>query len=566
MRARLLQSLGFVFALGLSPAVAQQSVPQAPIPDPDLSAISVMSMWSQLVDGGAPKTLPTKNTGDMVPKMEMRFVLALPPSVTPATACHDTQISITGQKSGAKVAYRGTLAGNLKTPVNGHKTYNVAICATEMDPSAQTVSILLNGKPAMLYNGGRKRAAVQASMSGPAKFGRRTANGKGLRIAFVADTGCRGMVAGEKARMQQDCASLPVKNDAQGKWAFPVVAQQIADSAPDLVIHGGDYHYFYEEWQFDDFWRGTGINRFEYWMFEFLNPAQPMLLESPVAFARGNHELCKTTWFGNGFFELFGPRIDPNASAAEGNALNPCNLNRSAPPEARANVSQTWWFDVAPHNDTSVKPFRFYMIDSGNDQTALSNDVFAPGVQAERDKIWITHIPPTMMLHYGGRNHYADSSVMQAVTNALGSVPGCSNLSCWPRAIFTGHQHLYQKVQLSASSTIIPGTTATEVHIAGHGGTAWDTGGPKPRHGARAHITRCHRWLRGQTSAIAKKERQEVFGAIDMNAQFTTASRHGFLLLDRTAGTNATAGWDITAEWTPGDPDMSWVGKNGSCE
>ena len=406
----------------------------------------------------------------------------------------------------------------------------------------------------------------------PAQLGQRTAQGTALNVAFLADTGCRGMVPHERARMQQDCADLPVHNDAQSKWAFPVVAQQIADSSPDLVIHGGDYHYFYEESKFSTFWVGFGRNRFEYWMYEFLDPAQPMLRVSPHVFARGNHEICQSTWFGNGWFELFGPRVDPKASASDGTALNACALPQDPPKGTHSGLSQTWWFDVAPRNDTTVKPYRFYVVDSGNDANAQFHDVFKEAATPGRDKAWITHIPPTMMLRYKAhhehhaRNYYADTHVMSAVTSGLQQGAGCSGYDCWPAAIFTGHQHLYQKVELSASASLAPGTIITEVHIAGHGGTAWDTGGPKADGTPwNDTVTSCRRWLRGAKNAKKNSRRQEVFGQDDLHVRFTTASRHGFLLMDRRQGTSTPSGWKITPQWTPGLPAINATVHKGDC-
>ncbi|WP_176228692.1 metallophosphoesterase [Roseovarius litorisediminis] len=537
-------------------------VPVNVVPDPDLSKLSVMAMWSQILPG--PKgPMPGVNNGDVVPQMEARFILAVQTGARVEDACTNPLVDVTGKAPNAFIRFRGALKGNLQlasstAPI---RTYDVAICAVAMDPAAASVSVTLNHQIPTLYPGNVDPNAVQrpATMAGPALFGRRSNGGKSIRAGFLADSGCRGQVEGKSkgGRWWQDCEDRPDKSDAIWKWALPSVAKDIAKTPPDFIIHGGDHHYFYEEGEFGGFWLGVGRNRFEYWLYEFLNAAQPMMLAAPFVFVRGNHELCSSSWFGGGWFEMFGPRILDNTAPDEGDALNGCQTG--------ADYSEAWYFDVAPRNDTTVPPFRFHVIDSGNDWNASQNNAFNVAAEGGRDKIWLTHIPPAMLLHYNSEFQFADQKVLEAVSNAFAQVAGCGglgNFSCWPRAILTGHQHLYQKVELSSSASIATGTVVTEVHIAGHGGTAWDKAGLVAKDLPQTPAVACTTVLK-LTNPHQKKG---VFGPQDMHARITSVSRHGYLILERDAHSPTSTGWKITPHWVPAAQGVDLNVKVAECE
>ncbi len=104
------------------------------------------------------------------------------------------------------------------------------------------------------------------------------------RIVVLGDTGCR-----IKGSDVQDC-------DDPQDWKFQQVAQDIAATEPDLIIHVGDYHYR----------EGDGTQQlatcpntkiglcWASWEADFFAPARTLLPKAPWVFIRGNHEDCGT--------------------------------------------------------------------------------------------------------------------------------------------------------------------------------------------------------------------------------------------------------------------------------
>jgi hypothetical protein len=102
------------------------------------------------------------------------------------------------------------------------------------------------------------------------------------RIAVIGDTGCR-----LKEEHVQAC------NDPR-QWPFALIAQVVAQTKPDLVIHVGDYHYRETPCPsgnlgcagspFGDTWA--------VWRADFFAPADTLLKTAPWVFVRGNHETC----------------------------------------------------------------------------------------------------------------------------------------------------------------------------------------------------------------------------------------------------------------------------------
>ena len=103
------------------------------------------------------------------------------------------------------------------------------------------------------------------------------------RIVLIGDTGCR-----LKGDYVQAC------NDPQ-QWPFRLIAEVVAHTKPDLVIHVGDYHYRETPCPagnagcagspFGDNW--------SVWRADFFAPADTLLKQAPWVFVRGNHEECE---------------------------------------------------------------------------------------------------------------------------------------------------------------------------------------------------------------------------------------------------------------------------------
>lgn len=130
------------------------------------------------------------------------------------------------------------------------------------------------------------------------------------RIVVLGDTGCRIKVS-ENAF--QNC-------DDPLQWPFERVANAAAATAPDLVIHVGDYHYrenacpavtpgcFGSPW-------GYG---WDAWHADLFHPARKLFAAAPWIVIRGNHESCARA--GQGWWRFLDTRpVSPrqNCDAAE---------------------------------------------------------------------------------------------------------------------------------------------------------------------------------------------------------------------------------------------------------
>jgi predicted phosphodiesterase len=123
------------------------------------------------------------------------------------------------------------------------------------------------------------------------------------RIAVVGDTGCR-----LKGGSAPDDGFQACNNSDE--WPFAVIAQQVADWKPDLIIHVGDY--VYRERACPDNNAGCAGSpynspglRLDTWMADFFEPAQPLFAAAPIIFVRGNHEKCERA--GSGYFRFLDP-------------------------------------------------------------------------------------------------------------------------------------------------------------------------------------------------------------------------------------------------------------------
>lgn len=115
------------------------------------------------------------------------------------------------------------------------------------------------------------------------------------RVIAIGDTGCEVFEA-----RQQSCNDLIA-------WPFARVAERAADSAPDLVIHTGDY--VSRESACPDDVDGCAGSPFgdnwDTWRADFFDPAEPLLNEAPWIFVRGNHDSCSR--MGEGWSRLLAP-------------------------------------------------------------------------------------------------------------------------------------------------------------------------------------------------------------------------------------------------------------------
>jgi hypothetical protein len=119
------------------------------------------------------------------------------------------------------------------------------------------------------------------------------------RVVVLGDTGCR-----LKDEHVQGC------NDP-AQWPLAPLAQSAAATAPDLVIHVGDYHYRESPCIVDkaDCAGSPYGDNWASWNADLFTPARPLLQAAPWVVVEGNHEDCARA--GIGFYRMLDPRPMP---------------------------------------------------------------------------------------------------------------------------------------------------------------------------------------------------------------------------------------------------------------
>ena len=288
MRGLILFAL-MLAALPVSSALAQ--VPPAsipPLPKASGPMTPLLAAWTQFV--------AEPGFGRQAARMiQARFV------VMGDLADCDGYVARSPAKQEVAVRLRGHLQGF--DPVTG-EGFTVTVCTASL-PETWDEARLENTSAGLLtvYPSGK-----DAILPGPAAMNRQTA----FSGVVMADTGCRGKYGTPGSRFYQDCRT---------DWHFPEVIADAVSDDPAFVLHVGDYHYFFED--DNGFWsQGDGRDRFEYWLQEFLIPAQPLLMKTPWVLGRGNHERCQPhRWFGEGWHVLFS---STSLEGANGAMLRPC--------------------------------------------------------------------------------------------------------------------------------------------------------------------------------------------------------------------------------------------------
>ena len=102
------------------------------------------------------------------------------------------------------------------------------------------------------------------------------------RLLLIGDTGCR-----LHPLVLQNCNVL-------GEWPFRLVADEAAETQPDIVLHLGDL--IYRELACPRSQKGCAGSphgdNWETWKADFFDPARALLETAPFVFVRGNHEDC----------------------------------------------------------------------------------------------------------------------------------------------------------------------------------------------------------------------------------------------------------------------------------
>ncbi|WP_433462781.1 metallophosphoesterase family protein [Spirillospora sp. CA-128828] len=152
-------------------------------------------------------------------------------------------------------------------------------------------------------------------------------NGRPRSVAVIGDAGCEVTSSTVGAPQNQDC---------QKNWPFqPLSMHAASQSRPDLVVHVGDYVYREQPEGADDATPGCDAQgQAADWaclIKDFLRPAEALLAEAPLIFARGNHEDCKAGMVGRGaeWFRYFAtvPRNDNKCFTIPQTETEPAQIN-----------------------------------------------------------------------------------------------------------------------------------------------------------------------------------------------------------------------------------------------
>jgi hypothetical protein len=370
-------------------------------------------------------------------------------------------------------------------------------------------------------------------VAGPASIGQHG----DLTMVTLGDTGCKGKdFSSDGNRQYQLCEDVA----APASWPFASLADRASQPdaqgrTPDLVVHVGDYRYFFEKTGPADSWN--------LWYKDFFPAAQPLLLSAPWVFARGNHEGCigaSDPW-GVGYFQFFG--TDANTD---------CSSVPSADP-----YMKPWFFDVKPAGASNDLAHRFVVLDTngyngtdgaGEDKGFQSGPAirnFQAAIKMSGDATWsswwVKHTPTVQLIYYteGGRAHYGDKSFRHALLTATGEGTAVkdrfcgytSGATCRPSQVLLGHEHLYQDVVFGdATSYFYP-----RQFIVGHGGVDLDSDGP-----AYGTTTEC---LNDNFPIGAN--RSGVAGTA------TTRTKHGYVVWTRNKTTHSKepSGWQTSYVW-----------------
>jgi Calcineurin-like phosphoesterase len=323
------------------------------------------------------------------------------------------------------------------------------------------------------------------------------------RIVVLGDTGCR-LYAGTFGSQFQLCND-PVQ------WPFARVAAAAAATAPDLVIHVGDYHY--RESACPPAMKGCEGSPWGYgfdpWSADFFAPARPLLAAAPWIVVRGNHESCDRA--GQGWWRMLDPR--PLAPRQDCNDVADDDVGDYSAPYAVpiGNGERVLVFDSSNAGNTPIPvdgvAFRTYRA-----QLAQAFAVSAPASTT----FFAAHHPPLAFAANPRQpeSPYTGNAALQAT---LGSLFGGALFPPTVAAVFSGHHHAFEAVTFT--------TGQPPQFVFGDGGTATDAPLPDP--------------FPPQLTPLP--------GAVVRDLRYTI--RFGFATLDRAAD-----GWTLTAYDVAGAP------------
>src|SRR5581483_5019202 len=256
-------------------------------------------------------------------------------------------------------------------------------------------------------------------------------SGEPARVAVVGDTGCRL----ETGDPPQSC------NDPVA-WPFARVATAIADLAPDVILHVGDY--LYRESPCPEGDGGCAGSPFGYdWETidaDFFAPAEPLFRAAPLALTRGNHESCSRA--GAVWFRFLDPRPYDGAC-----------VDYTEPYAIELGSLQLLMFDSSAANDRSVAPAQLALYRPQFDQVAR-----LAGPRA----LFATHRPMWVFGHAGEQ----DGMEVLFTGNPTLEAASENQLPAGVEIALSGHVHLQELLAFDAARS--------PQFVIGNGGTSLD--------------------------------------------------------------------------------------------
>jgi len=282
------------------------------------------------------------------------------------------------------------------------------------------------------------------------------------KFAILGDTGCR-MAAGPGGQVFQSC------NDASA-WPFAAIADAVATSTPDLVLHVGDYHY--REAPCPAANPGCAGSPWAYgwdvWEADFFAPARHLLAAAPWIVVRGNHESCARA--GQGWWRFLDPRplerrrtCDDPADDAIGDYSDPYAVPLPSLGQA---ATQIVVFDSSLAGLAPLAPTEpMYVIYRAQFEKAFALAARSPG------SLLAIHHPVLAFAPNPDQpdKPYPGNAALQSV---LASLQPASSFPATVRAVLGGHVHLLEVVSFA-------GPQPAQLVI-GNGGTLLDNALPSP--------------------------------------------------------------------------------------
>lgn len=332
--------------------------------------------------------------------------------VTPDASCPEVKVT----KSGKTTAEHMELVSKPAGPA-----YPTTVCRMKLEDGAAEAVV-------------DSKTKVQPSAKVPVPEWRKegSTTQAPTKIVVIGDTGCRTVQQGTS----QDC---------KGQWPFQPVADSAASGAkPDLVVHTGDY--IYRSDPLVSPVAGCDTKDDHTWgclVADFFHPASALLAQAPIIMVRGNHETCERS--GKVWFRYQAPELRADDSCSE--YTDPISIHAG---------KQGFILFDSSFADEDGQKVNQEQVKKYTPQFAAVN---GPLAKESAESFLLTHQPLWAVTSAGqtevaSANHTLDAS-------------GGSKLDERIKLVLSGHVHLYQRIDFTASSKrqpqLVVGSSGTEL-------------------------------------------------------------------------------------------------------